>query len=74
MRIASENPKTRVNLYPKRTFDSFFKSHTMTHFPIRMPTAWQEKFNAIAQAAAAFYNQHLKHQNRQLICLAKVAA
>ena len=46
----------------------------MTHFPIRMPTAWQEKFNAIAQAAAAFYNQHLKHQNRQLICLAKVAA
>ena len=38
----------------------------MTHFSIRMPAVWQEKFNAIAQSSEAFYNEHLSYQNRQL--------
>jgi hypothetical protein len=40
----------------------------------RVPAALQAKFNAIAQATDVFYNQHLNHECRQSICLAKDGA
>ncbi|MBG6071812.1 MULTISPECIES: hypothetical protein [unclassified Polaromonas] len=40
----------------------------------RVPAALQAKFNAIAQATDVFSNQHLKHECRKRICLAKDGA